>query len=166
MRVDCADAGCLAGARAQCGAIQFTAVNGLRQRSVPRRSQHIRTTYDRLPRFSRQVVPGWYAVTATSDPNDPSPVTSRYMARGIMPAAPRYWEAGRPRVNVVPRSGRVYVDDRSSDCELPRSSVDHESRTGRRTFPPTIRFPSTIRGISHGASATSNQWSNHLPRCT
>lgn len=63
-------------------------------------------TYDRLPRFSRQVVPGWYAVPGTSDVNDPSPVTSRYMARGDIDPVPPY-SRGRTPV-VAPRS--LYPD--------------------------------------------------------
>src|SRR6186713_2492299 len=63
-------------------------------------------TYDRLPSFSRQVVPGWYGVAGTSDANDPSPVTSRYMARGDIDPVPPYsaprYSPVRPRVDVVP----------------------------------------------------------------
>ena len=62
--------------------------------------------YDRAPRFSRQVVPGWYAVAGTSDVNDPSPVTSRYMARGDIDPVPPY-SRGRTPV-VAPRS--LYPD--------------------------------------------------------
>jgi len=71
-------------------------------------------TYDRLPRFSRQVVPGWYGVSGTSDPSDPSPVTSRYMSRGDIDPVPPYavprYSPVRPRVDVVPSSARMYVD--------------------------------------------------------
>ena len=72
------------------------------------------SAYDRLPRFSRQVVPGWYGVAGASELNDPSPVTSRYMARGdidpVPPyATPRY--PARPRVDVMPSAARVYVDE-------------------------------------------------------
>ena len=71
-------------------------------------------TYDRLPRFSRQVVPGWYGVAGASDPNDPSPVTSRYMARGDIDPVPPYavprYSPVRSRVDVVPSSARAYVD--------------------------------------------------------
>ena len=62
--------------------------------------------YDRLPRFSQQVVPGWYSVAGMSDVTDPSPVTSRYMARGDIDPVPPY-SRGRTPV-VVPRS--VYPD--------------------------------------------------------
>jgi hypothetical protein len=71
-------------------------------------------TYDRLPRFSRQVVPGWYGVAGASDQNDPSPVTSRYMARGDIDPVPPYsvprYSPVRPRIDVVPSSAGVYVD--------------------------------------------------------
>ena len=68
-------------------------------------------TYDRLPRFSRQVVPGWYGVAGTSDGNDPSPVTSRYMARGDIDPVPPY-SRGRTPV-VVPRSAYPDYLDRT-----------------------------------------------------
>ena len=70
-------------------------------------------SYDGLPRFSRQVVPGWYAVGG-GDVSDPSPVTSRYMARGDIDPVPPYstprYSPVRPRVDVVPSSARMYVD--------------------------------------------------------
>src|SRR4030095_8253922 len=68
-------------------------------------------TYDRLPRFSRQVVPGWYGVSGTSDPSDPSPVTSRYMSRGDIDPVPPY-ARGRTPV-VVPRSAYPDYLDRT-----------------------------------------------------
>jgi hypothetical protein len=68
-------------------------------------------TYDRVPRFSRQVVPGWYAVAGSSDVNDPSPVTSRYMARGDIDPVPPY-SRGRTPV-VVPRSAYPDYLDRA-----------------------------------------------------
>ena len=68
-------------------------------------------TYDRLQRFSRQAVPGWYGVANTSDASDPSPVTSRYMARGAIDPVPPY-SRGRAPV-VVPRSAYPdYLDHR------------------------------------------------------
>jgi hypothetical protein len=70
-------------------------------------------TYDRLQRFSRQVVPGWYAVTGASDVNDPSPVTSRYMARGDIDPVPPY-ARGRAPV-VVQRSAYPDYLDRALD---------------------------------------------------
>ena len=67
-------------------------------------------TYDRLPRFSRQVVPGWYSVSGASDVNDPSPVTSRYMARAEIDPVPPYARARAPIV--VPRSAYPdYLDN-------------------------------------------------------
>jgi hypothetical protein len=69
------------------------------------------TAYDRLPRFSQQVVPGWYAVAGMSDVNDPSPVTSRYMARGDIDPVPPY-SRGRTPV-VVPRSAYPDYLDRA-----------------------------------------------------
>src|SRR5688572_31192718 len=68
-------------------------------------------TYDRLPRFSRQVVPGWYSAANPSDANDPSPVTSRYMARGEIDPVPPY-SRGRTPV-VVPRSAYPDYLDRA-----------------------------------------------------
>jgi len=65
--------------------------------------------YDRLPPLTRQIVTGGYAIGA-ADASDPSPVTSRYMARGMSPTQRRYYEPGRLRVDVVPSSARVYVD--------------------------------------------------------
>lgn len=69
------------------------------------------TAYDRLPRFSQQVVPGWYAVAGMSDVNDPSPVTARYMARGDIDPVPPY-SRGRTPV-VVPRSAYPDYLDRA-----------------------------------------------------
>ena len=67
--------------------------------------------YDLVPRFSRQVVPGWYAVAGLSDVNDPSPVTSRYMSRGDIDPVPPY-SRGRTPV-VVPRSAYPDYLDRA-----------------------------------------------------
>ena len=66
-------------------------------------------TYDRLPRFSRQVVPGWYGVSGTSDPSDPSPVTSRYMSRGDIDPVPPY-ARGRTPVVVSRSAYPDYLD--------------------------------------------------------
>ena len=68
-------------------------------------------TYDRLPRFSRQVVPGWYGVAGTSDVNDPSPVTARYMSREEIDPVPPH-SRGRTPV-VVPRSAYPDYLDRA-----------------------------------------------------
>src|SRR4029079_2396043 len=67
-------------------------------------------SYDGRPRFSRQVVPGWYAVGG-GDVSDPSPVTSRYMARGDIDPVPPY-ARGRTPV-VVPRSAYPDYLDRA-----------------------------------------------------
>jgi hypothetical protein len=66
--------------------------------------------YDRLPIFTRQSVPGWYAIGSRADANDPSPVTSEYMARGMGVPQRRDYEPSRLRVDVVPSTARVYVD--------------------------------------------------------
>jgi hypothetical protein len=68
-------------------------------------------TYERVPRSSRQVVPGWYAVGDASDVVDPSPVTSRYMSRGDIDPVPPY-SRGRTPV-VVPRSAYPDYLDRT-----------------------------------------------------
>jgi hypothetical protein len=68
-------------------------------------------TYERVPRSSRQVVPGWYAVGGSSDVADPSPVTSRYMSREDIDPVPPY-SRGRTPV-VVPRSAYPDYLDRT-----------------------------------------------------
>jgi hypothetical protein len=68
-------------------------------------------TYDRLPVFTRQIVTGGYPIVGASMADDPSPVTSRYMARGLSATTTRrYYEPARLRVDVVPSTARVYVD--------------------------------------------------------
>src|SRR5262245_6056585 len=79
--------------------------------SLPSTAFGYAPAHDRLPRFSQQVVPGWYAVASTSDVNDPSPVTSRYMSRGDLDPVPPY-SRGRTPV-VVPRSAYPDYLDRT-----------------------------------------------------
>ena len=67
------------------------------------------------PDYDRQV-PYPYFTAATyyrggiKNANDPSPITSRYMARGNSPGSLRTYEPGRLRLDIVPSSARVYVD--------------------------------------------------------
>lgn len=69
--------------------------------------------YDRLPLPSRYFVPGGYYLGDSSEADDPSPVTSRYMAQGMSGGSgggSRRYEPGRLRLDVVPSTARVYVD--------------------------------------------------------
>ncbi len=98
-------------------------------------------TYGRLPVFTRQVVTGGYAIGGAIDASDPSPVTSRYMARGLSTTARRYYEPGRLRVDVVPSSARVYVDG-----SFIGTASDVNYRSGGYALPPgshrvTVRAP-------------------------
>ena len=87
------------------------AYSAAQSNSLPSTAFGYGQSYDGLPRFSRQAVPGWYAVAGTTDTSDPSPVTARYMARGDIDPVPPYARGRTPLV--VPRSAYPDYLDRT-----------------------------------------------------
>jgi hypothetical protein len=66
--------------------------------------------YDRPQPYTQYFTAATYYRGGVKNANDPSPITSRYMARGNSPGSLRTYEPGRLRLDIVPSSARVYVD--------------------------------------------------------